>query len=96
MALLHVRPLPGRAHSLGDAASGMGWVLALARDAEDYLRAVTAEMERIGLFIAGVEDLDRYSQFTWCARDVVDSFERLSDEWPVQYHTFHTSRIDDA
>lgn len=95
MALLHVRPLPGRTHPL-DGLSGMGWVLALATDADDYLRRATAEMESIGLSIAEVEDLHRFSEFTSCAEHIVDSFERLSDEWPVQYHTFHTTTIDDA
>ena len=95
MALLHVRALPGRSNPL-KGASGIGWVLALATDAEDYQRLVAVEMESIGLFIAEVEDLDRYSQFTSYAAHIVDSFERLSDEFPVQYHTFHTSMIDDA
>ena len=95
MALLHVRPLPGRTNPL-DGVSGMGWVLALAADAEDYLRLVTVEMDSIGLFIAEVDDLDRYSEFTSRAEKLSDSFERLSDEWPVQYHTFHTTMIDDA
>lgn len=95
MALLHVRPLPGRSNPL-DGVSGMGWVLALARDADDYLRLVTAEMERIGLFIAETEDLGRYSEFTSCAEHIVGSCERLSKEWPVQYHTFHTTTVDDA
>jgi hypothetical protein len=95
MALLHVRPLPGHSNPL-KGASGIGWVLALATDADHYLRLVAAELESIGLFIAEVEDLDRYSQFTSCAKHIVDSFERLSDEFPVQYHTFHTTMIDDA
>jgi hypothetical protein len=95
MALLHVRPLPGRTNPL-DGVSGMGWVLALATDADDYLRRVTAEMETIGLFIAEVDDVGLYSEFRSCAEHVVGSFERLSDEWPVQYHTFHTTTIDDA
>ena len=95
MALLHVRPLAGRTNLL-HAVSGMGWVLALATDADDYLRLVTAEMESMGLFIAEVDDLDRYSEFDTCAEHIVDSFDRLSEEWPVQYHTFHTTMIDDA
>ena len=95
MALLHVGPLAGRTSPL-DGVSGMGWLLALAANAEDYLRLVTAEMESIGLFIAEVEDLDRYSKFNSCAEHVVDSFERLCEEWPVQYHTLHTTMIDDA
>lgn len=53
-------------------------------------------MESIGLFIAEVDDLDRYSEFTSCAEHIVDSLERLSEEWPVQHHTFHTTMIDDA
>ena len=95
MALLHVRPLPGHTNAL-DGASGMGWVLALAGDADHYLRLVKAEMESIGLFIAEVEDLERWSAFDSCAEHIVDSKERLSEEWPVQYHTFHTTMIDDA
>jgi len=96
MAMLHVRPLPGGHNPLDGARSGMAWVLALATDAEDYRRLVAAEMESIGLFIAELEDLDRYSEFTDCADHIVDSFGRLSDEWSVQYHTFHTTLIDDA
>ena len=95
MALLHVRPLPGHVNPL-DGLSGRGWVLALAKDAEDYLELVTAEMESVGLFIAEVDELDRYSAFNSCAEHIVDSFDRLSEEWPVQYHTFHTTMIDDA
>lgn len=95
MALLHVRPLPGRTNPL-DGTSGLGWVLALATDADDYLRLVTAEMESIGLFIAEADDLGRYSEFKVHSEDIVESFERLSDDWPVQYHTFHTTKIDDA
>lgn len=95
MALLHVRPLPGHANPL-DGVSGMGWVLALAADAGDYVQAVTAEMQSIGLFVAEIEDLDRFSAFNICSEDITASFERLSEEWPVQYHTFHTTKIDDA
>ena len=95
MALLHVRPLPGRTNPL-DGVSGIGWVLALAEDADDYLQLVIAEMESIGLFIAEMDDLDRYSEFSACADHIVESFERLSEERPVQYHTFHTTMIDDA
>ena len=94
--MLHVRPLPGRTNPLTGGVSGWGWVLALANDADDYLRLVTAEMESFGLFVVEVDDLDPYSEFTSCAEDIVDSFKRLSDEWPVQYHTFHTTTIDDA
>ena len=94
--MLHVRPLRGRTNPLDGGVSGVVWVLALATDADDYLRLVTAEIESIGLFIAEVEDLDPYSEFTSCAEHIVESFERLSDEWPVQYHTFHTTMIDDA
>jgi hypothetical protein len=95
MALLHVRPLPGRTNPL-DGTSGMGWVLALASSGDEYLSRVEAEMESIGLFIAEVDHLDRYSEFTSCAEHIVSSFERLSDEWPVQYHAFHTTLIDNA
>lgn len=95
MAMLHVRPLPDRTNPL-DGVSGMGWVLALATDEDHYRRLVTREMENIGLFIAEVENLGRYSEFTSCAGVIVESFHRLSDEWPVQYHTFHTTMIDDA
>ena len=95
MALLHVRPLSGRANPL-DGVSGMGWVLALATTADEYLRLVTAEMDSIGLFIAEVDELGHYSEFTSRSEHIVDSFERLSDQWPVQYHTFHTTMIDDA
>ena len=95
MAQLHVRPLPERANPL-NATSGIGWVLALASDSDEYLRLVAAEMDEIGLFIVEVNDLGRYSEFSSCAEHIVNSFERLSDEWPVQYHTFHTTLIDDA
>ena len=95
MALLHVRPLPGRTNPL-DGVSGKGWVLALAACADDYLRVVIAEMESIGLFVLEVDDLERCSAFTSCAEHITDSLERLSEEWPVQYHTFHPTMIDDA
>jgi hypothetical protein len=96
MAMLHVRPMPERSNPFGAAVSGTGWVLALATDAAEYERLVVAEMDRIGLFITEVEGLNRYSAFTDCADHIVDAFARLSDEWPVQYHTFHTSLSDDA
>ena len=95
MALLHVRPLPGHTDPL-NGVSGLGWVIALAADADDYVQAVTAEMQSIGLFVVEVEDLDRYSAFNVSSNDITESFERLSEEWPVQYHTFHTTMIDDA
>ena len=95
MGLLHVRPLPQRTNPL-EGVSGMGWVLALATDEDDFLRLVTAEMENIGLFVAEVDEVGRYSEFTSCSDTIVELFDRLSDTWPVQYHTFHTTMIDDA
>lgn len=71
-------------------------MLALAADEDHYLLLVSEEMDSIGLFVAEVQDLDRYSAFNSKADSVVNSFERLSGEWPVQYHTFHTTLIDDA
>ena len=71
----------------------MGWVLALATNENDYLRLVTAEMETLGLFIAELESLGPYAEFTECADTVQQSFERLSDDWPVQYHTFTPLRL---
>jgi hypothetical protein len=96
MGMLHVRPLPRHADALDGAVAGLGWVLALATDEADYLRQVTAEMDSLGLFIAEATDVDKFTEFTSCAETVQESFERLSDEWPVQYHTFHTTGIDDA
>ena len=96
-ARLHVRPLPGETGGLeGGAAGAYAWVFALAKGEAEYREMVAAEMEALGLFIAEVDRLAPYEphpdddeNLTYCA-------ERLSAEWPVQYHDFHTYPHDEA
>lgn len=96
-ARLHVRPLQGETGGLdGGAAGAYAWVFALARGEAEYREMVAAEMEALGLFIAEVDDFGRYEphpdddeNMTYCA-------ERLSAEWPVQYHDFHAYPHDEA
>jgi len=97
IATLHVRPLPGQSGWLEDRPAGAyAIVLALARDEADYREKVAAEMESLGLFIAEVENAGRYEPHPEDAENVRLCAARLSPEWPVQYHDFHTYPNDEA
>ncbi len=97
IATLHVRPLPGRTGGLeGDPAGAYAIVLALAVDEADYREMVAAEMERLGLFIAEIENPGPYLAHLEDAESVRVCAARLSHEWPVQYHDFHTYPQDEG
>jgi hypothetical protein len=96
-ALLHVRPLPGQTGGLTDGSAGAyAWVFAFARSEAEYREMVTAEMESLGLFIAETDRLDRYEPHPEDEDYFAECAERLSSEWPVQYHTFHCYPHDEA
>jgi tetratricopeptide (TPR) repeat protein len=96
-ALLHVRPLPSHSGGLeGGAAGAYAWVFALARGEAEYREMVAAEMEALGLFIAEVDDLRRYEPHPEDDESMEYCAERLSEEWPVQYHDFDTYPHDEA
>jgi hypothetical protein len=96
-AKVHVRPLPGRSNELeGDVAGAYAFILALARDETSYRELVASEMEEIGLYVV---DLDYVAPFVPRPGDsetVRQCAQRLSQEWPIQYHSFHTYPHDDA
>ena len=96
-ATLHVRPLPGRSGGLeGDPAGAYAIVLALARDEAHYREMVAAEMESLGLFVAEVVSAAPYEPEADDTEEVRRCAARLSLEWPVQYHNFHTYPHDEA
>jgi hypothetical protein len=96
-AMLHVRPLPGRIPAIeGGSAGAYAVVLALATDEADYRKIVTAEMERLGLFIAELESLARYEPHEGDPHNVRRCAAKLSEDWPVQYHDFHNYPHDEA
>ena len=81
-AMLHVRPLPGRGHALERGSAGAyAVVLALATDEADYRKIVTAEMERIGLFVAELESLAPYEPHEDDPDNVRRCAAELSDDW---------------
>jgi hypothetical protein len=94
-AQLHLRPLPGKDGGLGGAKGAFAWVFALAESEAEYREIVAAEMEGLGLFIAEVEQLGRYERTDGADDPSSRCINRLSDEWPVQYHNFHTYRDED-
>ncbi len=94
-ARLHVRPLPGGDGGLGGAKGAYAWVFAVANSETEYREMVAAEMEGLGLFIAEVEDLGRYRSTGDAADPSSRCIDSLSNEWPVQYHTFHVYSDDD-
>jgi len=95
--MLHVRPLPGRISALeGGSAGAYAVVLALATDEADYRNIVTAEMERIGLFVAELEGLAPYEPQEDDPDNVRRCAAELSDDWPVQYRDFHNYPHDEA
>jgi hypothetical protein len=96
MAKLHVRPLPGSDGGLNGSAGAYAWVLALATSEEQYRELVAAEMNELGLFIAEINDLDRFSEFYDSDLTIENCADRLSSEWPVQYHTFDCYPHDEA
>ena len=94
-AQLHLRPLPGKDGGLGGAKGAYAWVFALANSDAEYREVVSAEMESLGLFIAEVEQLSRYERTDEAGDSSSRCIQRLSDEWPVQYHDFHTYSDED-
>jgi hypothetical protein len=95
-AQLHVRPMPGTDGGLSGSAGAFAWVFALATNEAEYREMASAKMAGLGLFIAQVEHLDRYDPHELDDDETRGCFERLSDEWPVQYHSFHTYPSDEA
>jgi hypothetical protein len=95
MARLHVKPIPHRRSEI-EGAGAYALVLALASSEIEYHEMVAAEMKRIGLFIVEMENLEPYAQHEDDEATIVECAERLSHEWPVQYHTFHCYPRDDA
>jgi hypothetical protein len=95
-ALLHVRPLPGRDGGLAGAAGAFAWVFALAGSETEYRVMVSAEMANLGLCIAEVDQLDRYDPHPDDSDETRRCFERLSEEWPVQYDSFHSFSKDES
>lgn len=96
MARLHVRPLPGGDGGLSGAAGAYANVLALACSREEFTRMVVAEMHTLGLAVVEVDGAEPYHAEAEDDEAVVACAERLSDEWPVQYHSFQTYAHDDA
>jgi hypothetical protein len=94
-AQLHLRPLPAQDGGLGGAKGAFAWVFALANSEAEYREIVSAEMEAVGLFIAEVEHLGRYERIDGADDPSSRCINRLSDEWPVQYHNFHTYHEED-
>ena len=95
-AQLHVRPLPGGDGGLGGAAGAYAWVYALACSEADYRELVAAEMATVGLFIADTESLGIFEPHPDDLEETRGCFERLSEQWPVQYHNFHSYPVDEA
>ena len=95
-AQLHVRPRPGCDGGLGGAAGAYVWVFALSGSEERFETLVSSEMERLGLFIAEIEDCGRVLPHPDDAPDLSDLYANLSDGSPVQYGSFHTYPEDDA
>lgn len=96
IAKLHVRPMRGRTGGLRSAAGAYAIVLAMAEDEAEYRELVAAEMDSLGLFIAEIEDLERYNPSRHDSENVRQCARNLSSEWPVQYHDFHTYPHDEA
>ena len=94
-AQLHVRPLPETDGGLGGAKGAYAWVFALAGSEAEYREMVTAEMETLGLFIAEIEDLGHYQPVEGADDPSSRCISNLTDEWPVQYHRFHTYSDED-
>lgn len=95
--MLHVRPLPGQTGGLeGSRAGAFAVVLALARDEAEYREMVAQEMESLGLFIAEIEHVAPYESDVNETESVRLCAARLSPEWPVQYHDFHTYPHDET
>jgi hypothetical protein len=57
---------------------------------------VSAEMETLGLFIAEIDNLALYEPHPNDDENMIYCAERLSSEWPIQYHDFHTYPHDEA
>ena len=95
-AQLHVRPLPGGGGGLTGSAGAYAWVYALAKNEVEYREMVAAEMAKLGLFIAEVESIGMFEPHPEDVDETRRCFERLSEEWPVQYHSFHCYPADEA
>jgi hypothetical protein len=96
MAMLHLRPVPGSDGGLSGSAGAYAWVLALASSEDEYREMVAAEMNALGLFIAEIDQLDRFSEFHHSESTIEECAANLSAEWPVQYHTFDCYPHDEA
>ena len=95
-AQLHVKPLPGQDGGLSGAAGAYAWVFALAEGEAEYRELASAEMAALGLFIAEIEGINIYDPHPEDDDQTRRCFERLSEEWPVQYERFYCYPVDDA
>lgn len=96
MARLHVRPLSGSDGGLDGAAGAYANVFALAYGEDEFVRMATEEMLMLGLAVVEIDGAEPYHPGPNDDETLLACAERLSDEWPVQYHNFHTYPHDDA
>ena len=86
--------MPGSDGGLDGAVGAYVWVFALATNETEYRAMTSAEMAKLGLSIADIEDLGRY-EVPEADHAMRGCFDRLSDDRPVQYHNFY-AYSDDA
>lgn len=96
-AVVHVRPARAE-HGLSPGAGGAYVsIFALAHDETNFREAVQAAMDELGLLAIEFDKVVTYDPDSedWDNEEARELNDNLSDEWPVQYRTFHNYPIED-
>ena len=88
----HVKPRP-RSEVLGNVAGAYVVCVGLAHEIEGYFDLVVREMDKLGLDVIVIEDIeflaDRMKKFD-VSEDVLDLAEKLDGENRILFNGFHT------
>jgi hypothetical protein len=95
--LIHIRPEEVGPDLLDGASAAYVNVLGLAYDASEYRERVVAQLLSDRLVVTEWQDVSAFDpEDRELDERLEEARDRLSDEWPVQYGTFHTYSHEDA
>ena len=93
----HVKPRP-RNEVLGNVVGAYVVCVGLAYEIEEYFDLVVREMDKLGLDVIVIEDIeflaDRVKKFD-VAEDILDLAEKLDSENRVLFNEFHTYKHEE-
>ena len=97
IGLAHVKPRP-RNEVLGNVAGAYVACVGLAHEIEEYFDLVVREMDKLGLDVIVIEDIeflaDRMKKFD-VSEDIIDLAEKLDGENRILFNEFHTYKYEE-